>query len=905
MNEMATPWRVQDYSGIGFPGVRPIDMDINVDVDMDMDMDMDLTEHGLDQVSHEKKTDVQINTKLSMESLSIEQQAVVKSVLQGQNTQVIAKAGTGKTTVSLSTVYQYHTKYRKRGLILTYNAKLKEECRHKIKTYGMQDYAEAHSYHAAAWHLFFKTQNQNQEAITQDAVIHDSLQVGPPQPFDFGLIVIDEAQDLTDLYVQLVQHILRKCANPPVILIMGDPFQRIFGFSQSKSDYLLSPQEYFGTNDKFHVFHLSICWRITHEMADFVNRHVNPHTFQHTHPKWWAQNGHLVTAWWGSGIKANPARPASPQSVEYHTVSTSSQVSHYHHISANYVGLDRSILELIQAQYKKYGQDVTMLCFSIKTCPHIKACVNELSKLEHENWLVMDENYVESSDKKKLTQNKRIISTIHKYKGMEQRCCIVVGFNFIPILDSPNPLDQFNLWYVAATRAKEKLILVHFQGEEYTTISGVLHSAKKDTPTKLDVTDIYKYIPFNLRLSLPHNLFRFHRWSIDSGEALKSQILNQTITCIKGRNNCWEDMHCFLGTAIHFKLSSMIDPKFLQHTIDCCLQEFFLPHDLKFLKYIKNEPPLIANDPAETRYNAFQFMKDTTNAECTRKNFHKNSTKHHPDWFCWTLNDLCNIDELKDEIAHKYSDHEIDMFMFLLNISQKSTLTWQELIKLSICREVTKSKLRIYWRQLHRSIDKYLPVGGSYESIMDQSLINCWYIIGFILVQRGKISRAAWVEAITHSVLDADYIQMLAPHIRTEGGIVHNFDLSWFTVNYSHVTGSIDLVIDGEVLLEIKNSSQLHLDHMLQAQMYHSLSIVNHKVIQKSQYADHNKTNLVLIANLGELYQIDLMFPGPYQHEEFIYRMLARKCLRNDQSYNLTEYLDVLYHQTPDQPDNQ
>jgi len=225
--------------------------------------------------------------------LSIEQRKITKSVLRLKNTAVIAKAGTGKTTTAIEIGKQFSEEFPgQKTLILTYNRRLKEESRIRIKLFGLENVISSHSYHAAAYNYFGKGIPE-EKLQANDTLINEALKTAPQQKFDHGLIIIDEAQDMSELYCKFVRHMLTHFVQPPVMLIMGDPFQRIFGFTKSDVDYLINPEKYFGDlvykNGGFQLFHLTISWRITHEMADWINTYLNPELLKYAYPDWWGK----------------------------------------------------------------------------------------------------------------------------------------------------------------------------------------------------------------------------------------------------------------------------------------------------------------------------------------------------------------------------------------------------------------------------------------------------------------------------------------------------------------------------------------------------------------------------------------------------------------------------------------
>lgn len=463
--------------------------------------------------------------------LSYEQEDVLNAVVNlRKNVLVIAKAGSGKSSTALATAYHFHQRHGLRTMLITYNARLKTETRGRIAGLKIQSAVEAHSYHAVAGRYFARQHKGGADS----SLISAALTKTPLVPLAFGLIVIDEAQDMNPLYYQFVKHVIAHCEAPPQVLIIGDPFQRIFGFNGATSKYLCRPEHYFG--GEFVIKHLTVCWRITHEMAAYINENLNPNNLQHTcSAEWWEEHGAQVTAWWGAGIRANPHRAAAPRSVA---------------VVRGWANKDtmREVREL----FDLYGNDgVALLAFSLrgKRTP-IKAIVDKLGKGQDENWAVLTGS---TSATAEVLHGKRLASTVHRMKGLERRGVVVCGMgSFIEKRYLTDPLEHFNIWYVACTRAKDRLV-VNVTGEDYATVRCTQLVMSPDGPSKMcEVTDLAAYVPFHPILSVPDQLFDI---------AVKFQLPNQQIpltsdVClVNGRSSgTLEDITPFFRRAVLLKL---------------------------------------------------------------------------------------------------------------------------------------------------------------------------------------------------------------------------------------------------------------------------------------------------------------------------------------------------------------
>ena len=87
--------------------------------------------------------------------------------------------------------------------------------------------------------------------------------------FDYQSIVIDESQDLTQLYYELIIMVKERCNSVPNIYIAGDHRQQIYSFKGSDSKYFIHCDRYF--NQDFECIEQKESKRITKQMAELVN----------------------------------------------------------------------------------------------------------------------------------------------------------------------------------------------------------------------------------------------------------------------------------------------------------------------------------------------------------------------------------------------------------------------------------------------------------------------------------------------------------------------------------------------------------------------------------------------------------------------------------------------------------
>jgi len=493
----------------------------------------DMEEKKESQLSQARQKRRAIRQRGPQLTLSEEQDEVVNQIVDEHNVLCLAKAGSGKSTLALHAAYRFHRDHGQRALMITYNTRLKNETRARINKEGLKDCVECHSYHATAYKYFSK----DYEHGADDGLINHALSKEPVGDINFGLVIIDEAQDMNDLYARFIQHLLKHMEPKPVMLIVGDPFQRIFGFNGACVDYLTRPSHFFGdfTREKsFRTRHLSICWRITHEMADYINESLNPCNLEHSFPEWWADNGKKVTAWWGKGIRAAPNRAPAPDSVE---------------IIRGWGS--RHAINKCKVMFRDYGNDeVALISYSLKNSRSpIYALVDKLGQKDSENWLILQGNGAGVS--KETVTGKRVASTVHRFKGLERRGILVCGVDsFIERVMKSNPLDHFNVWYVACTRAKDKLI-INVTGSDYATIRCSPKYKDIHYRTTCTLDKLVEYVPFDSTLSVHEQVFRTSEvFNLGSAVALdKKECL------VPGREEgTMEDLQPFLERAVSLRL---------------------------------------------------------------------------------------------------------------------------------------------------------------------------------------------------------------------------------------------------------------------------------------------------------------------------------------------------------------
>jgi len=539
---------------------------------------------------HEEKNEKKPKLDIPSLNLSPEQKEIVDDIGRKKNVLCNSKAGCGKTSVSLAAAQHFYKLHQKKTLLITYNSRLKTETRERIKQLKLDDAVVCHSYHAVAYKYFLVTHQGNPD----DSLIHGAMQVMPNEEMDFGLVIIDEAQDMNDLYYNFTKHLLKHLTEKPVMLIVADIFQRLFSFNGATDMYLQEPKKYFGElchTDSFVTHYLSISWRISHEMAAFINTSLNPCNLAYSHPEWWEKNREKITSWWGKGIRANPGKKPDPNSVKVIRGWGS-----------------REVVRETKQLFDHFGNDeVALLSFSLKgERTPIRAIVDKLGKGSEENWCVLDGKSDSSQD---VMKGKRIASTIHRMKGLERNGIVVCGLDsFIEKLYVNDPLEHFNIFYVACTRAKNRLI-INITGTDYATIRCAPLLSNKSNRQSCEIQTLAEYVPFDNILSVPENLFNA---KIQINLPNKALTLDRQSCLVEGRTpGTIEDIRPFLSRAISLRLMLRIQKQLFQITVENFSNyQKFDPDMIDFVRQFYTTPPEDITWPNLVRYAiGYETMK--------------------------------------------------------------------------------------------------------------------------------------------------------------------------------------------------------------------------------------------------------------------------------------------------------
>lgn len=204
-----------------------------------------------------------------MNQVSAEQALIIHNVKTvGANVIVDAVAGSGKSTTILSLAKAMP---RQKIIQLTYNSMLRCEIKQKTEELGL-DNLDVHTYHSLAVKYYYGS------AYTDTGIRHIMKSAMAPRIHipRKHIIVVDEAQDMTPLYFQLVSKYAKDMGQPFQLVVLGDFMQGLYEFKGADTRYLTMAAKIWTAHpglktQQFEHCSLKTSYRITDQMSAFIN----------------------------------------------------------------------------------------------------------------------------------------------------------------------------------------------------------------------------------------------------------------------------------------------------------------------------------------------------------------------------------------------------------------------------------------------------------------------------------------------------------------------------------------------------------------------------------------------------------------------------------------------------------
>jgi hypothetical protein len=404
--------------------------------------------------------------------ISIDQQTVVTNI---KNHDIIVEcvAGSGKTSTSLFIAEAYP---ESKILLLTYNKRLKFETRTRIQERGIKN-MEVQSYHS------YYVTYYSQDAYTDDLLaraVKNKKETSNKIKYD--VIIVDEAQDLTILYIKVVRSIIiDSLKDTGHVAVLGDQKQSIYGYNGADKRFL----KYI---DKI-LFHrlstrswmrceLSETFRLTQNMADFIN-FIDPPMHIFTNKKTVGQLRKVM--------------------CNQFTNKPFNEITYY--------------LKTLKLPYS----DIIVIAPSLKS----KTTITLANKLTASGIPIYYPGGESEELDKHVTDNKLLFCTIHQSKGIERRAVILFNFDdsYHKLYNKSAPSYELsNELYVAITRSSEYISLMqHNSNDDLSYVKSYINSAAnrftsiiydtKPKNKKIEVLQTEKVTPVtNIVKHIPHDI---------------------------------------------------------------------------------------------------------------------------------------------------------------------------------------------------------------------------------------------------------------------------------------------------------------------------------------------------------------------------------------------------------------
>jgi hypothetical protein len=364
-----------------------------------------------------------------MESLTEDQRTIYQNIKEGKNVIVDAIAGSGKSTTIVSIAKLLP---EKSFLQITYNSMLRKEFKEKVEKNDIHN-INVHTYHSFAVKYFARDAYTD---IKLREIVNERKETIEEIP-KYDIVVIDECQDMTHLYFQLMTYVLEIISSsssspsllpksPPQLLILGDYMQCLYEFKGADARYLTMADKIWKTPYEFTRCQLKVSYRITNQMCDFINCVMLGER------------------------RMNACREGSPVTyIRNNTFNIENIVKNH-------------ILQIIK--FGDLPDDIFILA------PSVKGVLSQNIK-RIENALVEQgiPCYVPTRDSdfmvdEKVIQGKVVFTTFHSVKGRQRKYVFIMNFDnsYFTYFDRKNEQKNTcpNTLYVAATRATNKLFLL-------------------------------------------------------------------------------------------------------------------------------------------------------------------------------------------------------------------------------------------------------------------------------------------------------------------------------------------------------------------------------------------------------------------------------------------------------------
>jgi hypothetical protein len=349
--------------------------------------------------------------------LSQEQQSVITYVKNNQSVIIDAVAGSGKTTTVLGLAKELSNMYI---LQVTYNAHLKTEVKEKVFKQKIEN-LEIHTYHSLCL-KYYRCHKDEQIKNVLEFDVKPKKEI--PQ---FSLIVIDEVQDMRNMYYNFILKFINDLGKSIPIIVCGDKYQGIYEFSDADTRFLTLADKLYHTNFVRQDFKIS--YRVTNPIATFLNTHIIGYN-------------RIVS---GNLTNVKPVKYIICDKKNNDTISY----------------IVNEIVTKLKLGF--LPSDFFILSYTVKHNDFLKEIENILSGMGI--CIYYENSDEEKTPDSKLIDNKLVFTTIHCSKGRERKFVFFDGFDssfdYFCKKSKKNPKMCSSELYTALTRASDELYLIH------------------------------------------------------------------------------------------------------------------------------------------------------------------------------------------------------------------------------------------------------------------------------------------------------------------------------------------------------------------------------------------------------------------------------------------------------------
>jgi len=363
----------------------------------------------------------------TLHPVSEEQQTIINHIQNGYNVIVDACAGSGKSTTILSMAQCVpHLKI----LQITYNSELRKDVKHQLQQLAISN-VKVHTFHSLAVRYYLVSAHTD-TGIRK--ILFDNMSPRETIPH-FNIIVLDEAQDITFLYFQLMVKFSLDMGQPFQLMVLGDYMQGLYQFKGADTRFLTQCARLWASHPLLssRIFHhntLKMSYRITNQMAGFVNQVMLGNTRLHA-----CKNGTPVI-----------------------------------YIRNNRRNMENIVIYQIQ-QLIQSGESPSSIFVLGASVKGVRSNIRKLENVLVESGIPCHVPMFET-DKidERVMQGKVVFSTFHSVKGRQRKHVFVTGFdnNYFHLYASNLPKNVCpNTLYVACTRATHQLYVL--ENDQYPT----------------------------------------------------------------------------------------------------------------------------------------------------------------------------------------------------------------------------------------------------------------------------------------------------------------------------------------------------------------------------------------------------------------------------------------------------